>query len=93
VPRLSPALFAILSCWTATGAQATAGHQGCVAERAHFAVGQVYTPELAEKARRAAGARAIRKIVPGAIYTRELRPDRLNIETGRRDIVVAVRCG
>ena len=56
-------------------------------------IGQPYSADLAERARRAAGARLLRRIVPGAVYTMEFSPDRLNLELNRSGVVVAVRCG
>ncbi|MXQ11178.1 hypothetical protein GR328_06875 [Microvirga makkahensis] len=56
-------------------------------------VGQPYSPELAERARRAAGAREIRKIEPGGAYTMDLDSTRLNVEVDRADTVTGLRCG
>ncbi|WP_246215737.1 I78 family peptidase inhibitor [Microvirga makkahensis] len=67
--------------------------QACTASRAHSVVGQPYSPELAERARRAAGAREIRKIEPGGAYTMDLDSTRLNVEVDRADTVTGLRCG
>jgi hypothetical protein len=56
-------------------------------------IGQPYSPELAETARRAAGARNVRKVEPGGAYTMDLRADRLNIEVDKADVVHDVNCG
>jgi hypothetical protein len=56
-------------------------------------VGRSYSEAVAEEARQAAGARIVRKIEPGGAYTMELRPDRLNLEVDRADVVQRVRCG
>jgi Peptidase inhibitor I78 family len=69
------------------------GERACDEDRAAFAISQPYSTELAERARQAAGARLSRKVEPGGAYTMELRPDRLNIEVDRRDVVQRVRCG
>jgi hypothetical protein len=69
------------------------GPAACVAERARFVVGRPYSEAVAEEARQAAGARIVRKIEPGGAYTMELRPDRLNLEVDRADVVQRVRCG
>ncbi|WP_445505259.1 I78 family peptidase inhibitor [Microvirga sp. G4-2] len=65
----------------------------CAASEARPVVGQPYSPGLAEQARRAAGAREVRKIEPGGAYTMELNPERLNVEVDRAGIVTGVRCG
>ncbi|WP_210166524.1 I78 family peptidase inhibitor [Microvirga vignae] len=65
----------------------------CAAGEARPVVGQPYSPELAEQARRAAGAREVRKIEPGGAYTTDLDSDRLNVEVDRVGIVTGVRCG
>jgi hypothetical protein len=63
------------------------------AEQVRSVIGQPYSPELGEQARRAAGAREVRLIVPGGAYTMELNPSRLNVEIDRAGIVTGVRCG
>lgn len=65
----------------------------CAASEVRSVIGRPYSPELAEQARRAAGAREIRKIEPGGAYTMELNPERLNVEVDRAGIVTGVRCG
>ncbi len=55
-------------------------------------VGQPYSPELAERARRTAGAREVRKIEPGGAYTTDLDAHRLNVEVDRAGIVRDLRC-
>ena len=95
-PAGADATIAALLSFILYGVSETQGATGggaCIPERAQFAVGQIYTQELAERARRAAQARAVRKIEPGAIYTMEFSPNRLNLETDRRHRVRAVRCG
>jgi hypothetical protein len=67
--------------------------QTCAADEARSTVGQPYSPELAERARRAAGAREVRKIEPGGAYTTDLDANRLNIEVDRAGIVRDLRCG
>ena len=67
--------------------------KGCVAGEAQSMVGQPYSPELAERARRAAGAREVRKIEPGGAYTTDLDSNRLNIEVDRAGLVTGLRCG
>ena len=66
---------------------------GCRVAAAHFVLGKAYSDALARRARRRAGARAVRKIEPGQVYTMEFRADRLNLEVDRRGRIRAVRCG
>jgi hypothetical protein len=65
----------------------------CAAGEAKSAIGQPYSPELADRSRRAAGAREVRKVEPGGAYTTDLDPSRLNIEVDRTGIVRDLRCG
>lgn len=67
--------------------------QSCEADKVQALVGQPYSAELAEQARRDAGASKIRKIEPGGAYTMELDPTRLNIEVDQRGFVTGLRCG
>jgi hypothetical protein len=80
------------ACGLAQPAAAPA-RQACAASEARPFVGQPYSPELAERARREAGARKVRKIKPGGAYTMELDPDRLNVEVDRSGVVTGLRCG
>ena len=65
----------------------------CREAAARFAIGRRYSPRLAEQGRRRAGARALRMIEPGRVYTMEFRSDRLNLEIDRRGRISAARCG
>ena len=67
--------------------------QACAAGKAQAVVGQPYSPELAERARRTARAREAQKVEPGGAYTTDLNADRLNIEVDRAGIVTGLRCG
>ncbi len=69
------------------------GRPTCSAEGARFAIGRPYTPDLAERALRATGAKRVRKIEPGGAYTMEFSPDRLNVEVDRAGIVKNLECG
>jgi hypothetical protein len=65
----------------------------CRVAAAHFVLGEIYSDTLARRARRRAGARVVRKIEPGQVYTMEFRADRLNLEVDGRGRIRAVRCG
>jgi hypothetical protein len=65
----------------------------CHAEPAQFAVGQAYTPELAEKVRVASGSTVVRALRPGQVVTMEFRFDRVSLHLDDKDIVTRVSCG
>jgi hypothetical protein len=75
------------------GQPVTPAQRACVAAEARSIVGQAYSPELAELARRTAGAHEVRKIAPGGAYTMDLDPSRLNVEVDGTGVVTGVRCG
>jgi hypothetical protein len=79
--------------WSVLAQSAPQGRAACTADRARFAVGEVYTPDLAERARQAARARLVRKMEPGGAYTMDFSPDRLNVEVDRGGVVRGVECG
>jgi hypothetical protein len=82
-----------LSCGMASfsGSAQQAGR--CEASKADFAVGQPYSPELAERAQRAAAARDVRRLEPGGAATTDFREDRLNFHVGDQNTVRRVTCG
>ena len=65
----------------------------CDATKAQFAVGQAYSDSLAEQARAAAGAKIVRRLVPGQMVTMEYSAERLNLDTDAGGKVTGVRCG
>jgi hypothetical protein len=72
---------------------AAPAYSACVAGEAWSIVGQPYSPGLADRARKAAGAHEVHKTEPGGAYTTDLDPDRLNVEVDRAGIVTGLRCG
>jgi hypothetical protein len=66
---------------------------GCNAEPAQRLVGEVYTADLGEEARVAAGARVERALRPGQIVTMEFRADRLSFTLDEKGRISAVSCG
>lgn len=77
----------------AAPAEAPGEESACNAEAAQFAIGRAYTPELAEEARRAAGAKVARPLRPGEVVTMEYRGDRLNLGLDEKGNVTRVACG
>ena len=64
----------------------------CNERAAQFVKGKRYSDQLAEQARRAAGARIVRKLGPGQPATMDIRIDRLNLELNSQGMVVRVHC-
>ena len=94
VIRFLAVLLTALALIPAGGlAQPAPDRQACATGEAQAVVGQPYSLELAERARRTAGAREVQKIEPGGAYTTDLNADRLNIEVDRAGIVTGLRCG
>ncbi len=77
----------VLACVAASGASA------CDAAKAGFAVGEAFTPALAERARAAAGAAKVRRMIPGMAYTMEFDSARLNLRTDDSGRIVSAACG
>jgi hypothetical protein len=65
----------------------------CDATKAQFAVGERYSDALAERARTAAGAATVRRLVPGQVVTMEYNGTRLNLDTDAAGRVTSARCG
>jgi|SRR4051794_7651260 len=65
----------------------------CDLEKANIVNGKPYTEELAQQARRLAGAAAVRRLGPGGAPTMEYRPDRLNLSTDQGGIIYKLSCG
>lgn len=76
-----------------TGSPAPREVAACDAARAQGALGQRGTPEVAEAARREAGAQTVRLIRFGQVVTKEYRFGRLNLQLDAQGQVVQVYCG
>jgi hypothetical protein len=73
--------------------EAAAEADGCSAAPVQNLVGELYTPELGEQARVAAGARVERALRPGQIVTMEFRADRLSFTLDEKGRISSVSCG
>lgn len=93
MPAILSGFLLITGCAVQTVQQTAAQPRECDAKSAQFAVGRAYTPELAEQARTAAGAKVVRVIEPGQAVTMDFRTDRLNLELDATRKVITVRCG
>lgn len=91
----APALYALAAlCACSQAGVGLGGPSGpCNARPAQFALNQAGDSQLGERAMRAAGAKRLRWIKPGQMYTMEFDSDRLNLEVDANNRVVAVRCG
>jgi Peptidase inhibitor I78 family len=65
----------------------------CDAEAVQRFVGEIYTPELGEQARVAAGAGVARALRPGEVVTMEYRADRLSLTLDESGRIVRAACG
>jgi Peptidase inhibitor I78 family len=93
--RTSSLAMALVTVWMSAGIEPSFAQQlaRCEVDKARFAIGQPYSPELAERAGRAAGARSTRKLEPGMPATTDLREDRLNLQVDGQGIVDRLTCG
>lgn len=69
------------------------GAGSCDAKAAQSLVGRTADAAVAEQARAAAGARAVRVLRPGQMVTMEYRADRLNIDVDAQGVITGIRCG
>ena len=93
--RTSSLALPLVTVWMCVGIASTFAQQParCEVDQARFTIGQPYSPELAERAGRAAGARSTRKIELGMPATTDLREDRLNLQVDGQGVVDRVTCG
>jgi len=66
---------------------------GCDTAKAGAFVGRKADQEVAEQARRAAGAERVRVLAPDTIVTMEYLAGRLNLSVDAARTIQAVRCG
>jgi hypothetical protein len=65
----------------------------CDAEPANFALGEPYSPALAERARTTSGALTVVRLVPGRVPLLESVGSRLSLEVDAGNRVTGVVCG
>ena len=65
----------------------------CQAEKAQSYIGKPASPDLADSARKAAGAEVVRWLRPGMAVTMEYRIGRLNITIDDKNLVTGINCG
>jgi len=90
--RLSKLLSALLLLAMHPDARAQT-KVGCDAARAAPMIGQRFSRDLAEEARRVSGASSVRPIGLDFPSSADSRLDRLNVEVDRAGIVTGFRCG
>lgn len=88
--RGAPLLLLLAGC---AAQPPLAGAGQCRAEPAQTLLGHAATRELAARAMKLSGARAMRWIRPGMAVTMDYREDRLNIEINDAEQVISIRCG
>ena len=74
-------------------AAAEPGPSTCGAEKLAAYLNILPTDEIKKAIARDVGERTIRYIAPGDLVTQDLRPDRLNVETGEDGRIKQFRCG
>lgn len=74
------------------GARAAASGT-CNADPVQWAIGEDATQPTMGRAWRESGAGLIRPIAPGQPITKDLRPDRLNVELDRENRITRLYCG
>lgn len=65
----------------------------CDAGKAGFTIGAQFSAELAERARIAAGAAKLRRMIKGYAYTMEFMGERLNLHTDEAGRIFRASCG
>jgi hypothetical protein len=68
------------------------GQTVCDRSKVAALIGRPFSPELAEEARRASGARFVRAVGPGMISSADRLSNRLNVEIDQSRIVTGFWC-
>jgi hypothetical protein len=67
--------------------------QACNADKAESAVGKKVSAALVEDYRKQSGSKTARALRPNDVMTLEYNPQRLNLRTDDKDMVISVNCG
>ena len=68
-------------------------NENCDASKAQAYAGKVASADVAEAARKAAGAEVVRWLRPGMAVTMEYRVGRLNITIDDKNLITRINCG
>jgi Peptidase inhibitor I78 family len=66
--------------------------QTCNADGIQWAVGQPATPDVVERLKREAGAKAVRVLPPGVSVTQEFMYGRLNVNVDTSNVITTLSC-
>lgn len=87
-------LVALNGCAQTTQAPVEPDTQAsCAADKAQSFIGKAATSDIAEGARKAAGAQVVRWLRPGMAVTMEFRMGRLNITIDEKNVITGITCG
>lgn len=87
------ACAAIAGCATVQAPNMETGTQQCAAQPAQALIGQQATRETGARALSLTGARSLRWGPPGAMWTMDLREDRVNVRYDDRSVITEITCG
>lgn len=85
--------IAVITAVQLTTTFTRAEQRACDEKLVHGLLGQPYSDDLAENARRMSGAASVMPSGPGIPSSADAREDRLNVLLDARRIVVGFRCG
>lgn len=87
-------LLALSGCVQSTsGGREISDDPSCDAAKAQSFVGKSASSEIAEAARKSAGAEIVRWLRPGMAVTMEFRMGRLNITIDEKNLITGINCG
>lgn len=73
--------------------EAGPGENACNAEAGQRFIGQMANADTGAQIMAATGARSLRWGPPGAVFTMDFRPDRVNVMYDERVRITEIRCG
>lgn len=87
-------LFALSGCAQSISSPREASSDPtCDAGKAQSYIGKSATSDIAEAARKSAGAELVRWLRPGMAVTMEYRMGRLNITIDEKNVITSINCG